>query len=191
MGDFIVDSDDNPLLVGRQYEDTTDERVIFYSRESDGEWVAETVYSSTTISSKIALALGPAGKPHVFFYDFDDEAYHYYHKTSDDSWEELVTFNEAFPLWSANDAFVDTDGYSHLLYFGKSLNFDGTVGLLYATNASGEWKSRNVDMDTNIWSASLWEIAPNVFRAAYHRDDAVTEGRGTFMAEFVGGSDMP
>ncbi|MCZ7582637.1 MAG: hypothetical protein M5R36_04485, partial [Deltaproteobacteria bacterium] len=97
------------------------------------------------------------------------------------------TFEYEGGTYAANDLLVDEEGNSHVLFYGENINTDA-FGLLYATNAGGPWKTRDVDTAVEVSRVSLFSVAPNVFGAGYFRGRI---GWGTYLTQFPGGSDMP
>ncbi|MCZ7585217.1 MAG: hypothetical protein M5R36_18825 [Deltaproteobacteria bacterium] len=144
VGDLIFDDNDNPLLVARRWEDVPTNWVLFYSRASDGEWSVEPIVGGGDFSTKISLALGPDSEPRAFFHDYDSDAYYYYGRPENGSWEEVASFEYNGGPLSASDLLVDDEGVSHLLFYGNN-GIDEASGLIYATDADGTWNTRIVD----------------------------------------------
>jgi hypothetical protein len=135
--------------------------VAKYAQRTTAGWSVENIASDGVqgfYGDSIAVALDPAGAPHVFFFQ-QQRLMHAVRGAS--GWNSELVDAEGYFIDERGILFDET-GAIHVAYFGRA--FD----LSYATNESGSWQVESIDdgNDVGMW-ASIAQASNGTLRITY------------------------
>ncbi len=188
VGGLVFDDEDRPtvLYCPSNYPAVYQDSIFVATRGDDGIWTPESLFDEGRQSSKMSLALGLSGEPHVVFYNRENDLYYYFVKSGNGQWEIVRTFDLGNRSDGENDLFIDDAGYIHLALWGETAQED-VRGLVYISNISGSWERKDVDLDAGVWNPSLTMLADGDISVVYkfNKDDFYGLMKTTFSGDFT------
>ena len=128
---MAIDEQGNPHVAYGQYH-------LYYAFIKNGDWHYQVADYSFGVGSSASLALDPSGKAHIGYYDHVNKVVKYATNVSG-AWSAVVVSSqdgiaEDIPI----SVSIDPSNKLHMCY-------NASNRLVYITNKTGSWVSREVD----------------------------------------------
>jgi predicted outer membrane repeat protein len=146
---LVLDTEGNPCIAFRGWNDPAYEGYLFYARKRSGVWNIELADSGAGASWDLCMAFDSSGEPHIVFSDFVDDAIKHAWRSAGTWHTEML--DSDMPGYCAGISFkIDTYGTLHCVYTGPG------GSLRYATKPASTWQVETVDSTgQNLTSASI------------------------------------